>query len=211
MRLRSHSPRSAAEWGYSYYARCSAELLLREALVLHGRARTLMPRVAHVLASQGSELVSMLPSDVVHWLKLLEDVCGSPYARGVHRDLVSQCDAHNESEHLSIAATIRVVRRVKGQADYRCSCASRNEAPVPDAEASRRVLTLVGRTGAPLAMTPVKDEASPEVARALSEEFHDKSLAHVASLRNTQRHAIACGDCRYRGFAPPHWLAMRWA
>ena len=74
-----------------------------------------MAQVSKLMAGGGSELVSLLPVDVCHWLKLIEEVFRNPYLIELSASLLQECYEHEEFEHISIDATIRLLRRVKGQ------------------------------------------------------------------------------------------------
>ena len=127
--------------GYTYYTRGFADILLQESLRHHGRVRPAMLRTCARIVKKGSELSSMLPTHVDHWLKLMEDVFNSAHVERRSAELMEECHRHEEFLHISVDATIRIVRNVKGQADYRSAQAVRDAAPVPDVDAKRRVLT----------------------------------------------------------------------
>lgn len=95
----------------------------------------------------------------------------SPAFTGLQLDLLKECYNHTEFRHLSMDATIRILRRVPGQADYRSSAEIRSAAPIPDHEAKRRVLTVLGRTSAVLGMIVVGDESSTAIADALTKDI----------------------------------------
>ncbi|CAK0818359.1 unnamed protein product [Prorocentrum cordatum] len=143
--------------GYTCYTRGFADILLQESLRHHGRVRPAMLRTCARVVEQGSELSSMLPTDVAHWLKLMEDVFNSAHVGRRSAALMEECHRHEEFLHVSMDATIRILRRVKGQADYRSAQTVRDAAPVPDVDAKRRVLTLAGRTGAALGVFLTKE------------------------------------------------------
>ena len=71
---------------------------------------------------------------------------------------MEDCLTHGEFSHIAIDATIRILRRARGQADYRASPETRASAPIPDADAKRRILSVLGRTSTVLASLLVKDE-----------------------------------------------------
>ncbi len=64
--------------GSTYYTRSFAELLAREAVLHHGQVRPMVARLQARMTAQGCELVSLLPVDVSHWLKLIEYLFNSP-------------------------------------------------------------------------------------------------------------------------------------
>ena len=146
----------------------------------------MVPRIVGLMVQRGSELVSMLPGTVEHWLKLVEDVHRSPYVVDLQRALLDEAHEHGEFEHITMDATLRIVRRIKGQADYRSPKDVRDVAPIPDADAKRRVLTVLGRTSCVIGMDLVKDEASPEIAAALGSELPQHYRAQTLSVSTDQ-------------------------
>ena len=121
------------------------------------------------VCSNGSVLGSLLPRLIHTWTKILEDVMQSPYVLDLKRKLVQELFTHKEFTSLSIDATIRLMRRVKGQEDYRAPAEVRNDAPIPDTEAKRRILSIVGRTGTTIGLSLVPAESNIEIARVLME------------------------------------------
>ena len=146
----------------------------------HGRIRTLVTKLARSMIGHGSSTTTMLPTDVAHWLKLLEDVVNSPAIQALSVLLRHECFLHEEFEHISMDATIRILRRTCGQADYRAKAEVRQAAVITDEEAKRRVLTIMGRTSAVLAMSVVKDEASCNIVAAISKVDRH---AHIVVIR----------------------------
>jgi hypothetical protein len=126
--------------GYTYYTNAFADALIQEALVNHGRIRTLVTKLARSMIGHGSSTTTMLPTDVAHWLKLLEDVVNSPAIQALSVLLRHECFLHEEFEHISMDATIRILRRTCGQADYKAKAEVRQAAVITDEEAKRRVL-----------------------------------------------------------------------
>ena len=180
----SHA-RSHRRVGNTYYDASFAEWLLREALMLHGRARPLSARYIATLSAH-SALTHLVPSSVELWLKLIEDVFTSQIVSRLQSTTKSLCFSHNEFAHISIDATIRILRRVTGQADYRSSRHFRQLAPIPDAAASRRVLTVMGRTSALLATSLMPNESTTSIALALTEALSPEERAQVRSISTDQ-------------------------
>eukprot|EP00959_Pyramimonas_sp_CCMP1952_P028538 598664-Pyramimonas_sp.AAC.1 len=85
--------------------------------------------------------------------------------------LLAQCFDHDEFKHIGLDCTARILVGVRGQENYRKPKAVRDLAAIPDAEAHRRVLTAIGRTGAPLVLTTAPTEAGSDIARALEESL----------------------------------------
>ncbi|CAK0806321.1 unnamed protein product [Prorocentrum cordatum] len=172
--------------GHTCYTRGFAEILLQESLRHHGRVRPAMSRTCARVVEQGSELSSMLPTRVDHWLKLMGDVFNSAHVEMRSAALMEECHRHEEFLHVSMGASISMDAslHVKGQADYRSAQAARDAAPVPDVDAKRRVLTLAGRTGAALGVFLTKDEGADEIAGALA--------ARWSAARRSQTVSVAC-------------------
>ena len=69
--------------------------------------------------------------------------------------------------------------KVMGQAPYRASKKTRDEAPFGDAVALRRLLTIRGRTGAVLMMHPLQSESSEQIVAAMQQNFIAEQLHSV--------------------------------
>ena len=198
--------------GYTYYTRGFADILLQESLRHHGRARPAMLRTCNRIMEQGSELGSMLPVDVAHWLKLMEDAFNSAHVESRSAALMEECRRHEEFLHVSMDATIRILRRVKGQADYRCPQEVRDAAPVPDVDAKRRVLTLAGRTGAALGVFLTRDEAAEEIVGAIATRWSAACRSQTVSVASDQPSSMlfralkdSCfPNLKYLGLDPVH-------
>ena len=100
--------------------------------------------------------------------------------------MMEECRRHEEFLHISMDATIRILRRVKGQADYRSAQAVRDAAPVPDVDAKRRVLTLAGRTGAALGVFLTRGESSDEIAGAIAGRWPEACRSQTVSVASDQ-------------------------
>ncbi|CAK0844681.1 unnamed protein product [Prorocentrum cordatum] len=172
--------------GHTYYTRGFADILLQESLRHHGRVRPATLRTCARVVEQGSELSSMLPTRVDHWLKLMEDVFNSAHVEMRSAALMEECHRHEEFPHVSMDATIRILRNVTGQADYRSAQAVRDAAPVPDVDAKRCVLTLAGRAGAALGVFLAKDEGADELAGALAARWSAACRSQTVSIASDQ-------------------------
>jgi len=168
--------------GYVYYDKGMAEALLREALLSRGRVRTLLQRIMLSATLQGSELVSLYSSRVTVWLKVLEDVLSAPHVVELQKGLTDFLFRADEYVHVSMDATVRIVRRIRGQRDLLMSTKARNMAPIGDAEAKRRVLTVLGVTGTPLATLLVAREATQHITASLYQSFTEEQRLAVRSI-----------------------------
>lgn len=184
--LSTHEACQVRRVGYTYYTRSFCNIMVQEFLMNHGRVRTTIPRIVMRLSLSGSRLVSLLPSDVLHWLNLIEDAFACPWVVSLRQRCLEQCYSHEEFRHISIDATIRVLRRTRGQADYRASSSIRSQAPIPDGDSKRRVLTVLGRTSTVLASFLVRDEASDSVARPFVDTWDKRFRDQVTSVASDQ-------------------------
>ena len=128
---------------------------------------------------QGSQLTSLLPTDVRHWWPIIEDVFTSSAVRSLSADMVTAFCNANEFRFVSLDATIKCCMGVMGQESYRAPKHKRNAAPFDDTDSLRRVLTVRGRTGAVLAMLPVSSEKAEVVSMALGEALPAAGLQQV--------------------------------
>jgi hypothetical protein len=65
--------------GNTYYDRTFADALLREAILSHGRVRTMLPRLIARLSTTPAALTELLPRSSTLWLCVMEDVMSTPF------------------------------------------------------------------------------------------------------------------------------------
>ena len=118
--------RGTRQLGYMYYDADFALELFRTALFKNGRYRTIQHSFVRKALRASNPLWSLLPTRQDKWAELIEDIWSSPMVRQYRMDLLNQCLDMNEFLHVSVDATLRVARRVKGQADYRDTKHNRN-------------------------------------------------------------------------------------
>lgn len=172
--------------GYTYYDRSFCTMVVQEFLLQHGRVRSTIPRVILRMRLQGGELTTLIPCNVSTWLKILEDVFHNAWVRSVMEDCLETCYDNSEFRHLSMDATIRVLRRVRGQSDYRAGPQTRSTSAIPDSQAKRRILTVLGRTSAVLGSFVVKDESSNCIADAIERHWPRRFRDQVRSVASDQ-------------------------
>ncbi len=172
--------------GHTYYDKGFAEIFLRESLLCHGRMRPVRSRLLGEFTRMGNLAANMLPVNVRGWMALLEDVMASPMVKSLFDELVDQCLTHDEFRHVSSDATLRCAMSIRGQASYRASKATRADAPIDDTRALRRVLTIRGRTGAPLCMTPVRGEAADDVTACMKAHVKAAALRQITWIASDQ-------------------------
>ena len=207
--IRSHGVRGP------HYTRKFAEGVLREAILEHGRLRPLRLALLRRCLEAGNELSHLLPTFVSTWLSILEDIMQSPMVTARRASLMQQCIDHQEFTHVCLDATLRCCMRIKGQANYRKSKEVRENAPVPDATALRRVLTARGRTGACLGMWPIRGEAAPYVADCLRANVPQAALQQIVSVSSDMpSHTLSqmlrkvCPSLQYMSLDPVHLVIV---
>ena len=89
---------------------------------------------------------------------------------------------NHEFDHVKIDGTVRLLRRVKGQADFLCSAATRAIAPLNDADSIRRIISFIGRTGSVLALKLRRDEAALTIADTLRDEFPLECRQQISTI-----------------------------
>lgn len=127
----------------------------------------------------GNKLSTLLPSAVMHWLPMLEDITMSPSYKSKMSSFTSHLEASGEWVYLSMDATLKVCLKLKGQESYRAPSEVRNQAPFGDELAWRRLLTVRGRSGAVLLLHPLPSEKSECIISALEECFTAQQLNFV--------------------------------
>jgi len=155
--------------GNNYYTQGFAELLFREFLMADSKIKGMIPRLIMRAVEAGSELANLVSLKTRVWLPIIEDVFTSPVVKKLHADLRDEAVRHSELEAISIDATLRCCLRVVGQASYRSPAATRAQAAFDDDVASRRIITVRGRTSAVMGMWPAQREDTTSVVRCLRE------------------------------------------
>lgn len=95
---------------------------------------------------------------------------------------MESCLARREYAHIAIDATIRIMRRVRGQADYRATPDARADAAIQDGQAFRRVLTIMGRTSAPLGSYVIAEESADVVRETLMTQWTSAQRGQVLTV-----------------------------
>ena len=145
--------------------------LIESIQVASRQVKASQSKTNHVKSNGGSSLWHLLPTHPKTWAPLLEDILASPYLCYMKESMLDTCGRHEEFTHLLMDCTVRVAMRLKGQANYRCSKATRALSVFPDGAALRRVLTVRGRTGAVLGMWLIPDETAEYCSVKLALEF----------------------------------------
>ena len=146
------------------------------------RARTRL--VAHFIRC-GCRVAQLLPEDKKPWwLLLFEKILMSSAVQARQTALLYECADHHDCTHVSMDGLVRPARRIVGQEDYRVSRAKRNAAPIGDADALRRIVSVRSRTGAVLAVVVLPSEAANVIApklRSVLPEIVRKQVLTVAA------------------------------
>ena len=127
---------------YTYYNERFAAALFREAVTHHGRYWNVRQAFVRRACEAQNSLWRLLPVRFSKWAELLEDLFTSPRVIQDVNNMLAACLARSEFLHLTVDATIRCARRVKGQADYRASKAKRESALFGDKDAFRRIVCV---------------------------------------------------------------------
>ena len=127
----------------------------------------------------GCRTSTLVPSRVPHWMPMLEDITNSQAFKAKMERMQRSFFSNDEWHYISMDATLKLCMKVMGQAPYRASKKTRDEAPFGDAVALRRLLTIRGRTGAVLMMHPLQSEASEQIVAAMQQNFIAEQLHSV--------------------------------
>ena len=87
-----------------------------------------------------------------------------------------------EFQHISMDGTLRVLRRVKGQVDYQASAVEKEAQVLPEHEAKRKILTIMGSSGTCLGLPLVRDEGPEDIATALRHMWPPEYLQSIVSV-----------------------------
>lgn len=148
------------------YTRGFATMVIRQLLLARGRLRQTRRALGDSL-DRGNCWANLLPQNRQTWNRLVEDIWSVPYVQQLLDSVIQECAKNLESLHLSIDCTVRVLRRAVGQEDFIQPLRVRSAAPIPDEQALRRVLTVVGRTGALAVAECLPTENADHIAEAM--------------------------------------------
>ena len=151
----------------SYFTHDFAELLRFEMLANNARLKSVIPRLMVKSMENDNPASNLYPMKGDCWWPIVEDIFTSPAAEGLRQRLLIELVEHEEFECLSIDATLRCCMSIMGQAHHRASKQARMDAPLDDSHSVRRVLTVLGRTGAVVAMLPIPEENVDAVTHSL--------------------------------------------
>ena len=165
--------------GVYYYTQAFAEVIFRQALDCGASFCETHSRVAHTVTASGTELCSLLPSWIITWEKIMDDIFNSEIVRSMQRDLIQQCYLWNEFATLSIDCTFRLMMALLGQVSYRAPGSVRNEQAIPAGDMLHALCTVRGKFGSVLAMEPISGESAGSMATMLLKVFKHQYLQQV--------------------------------
>ncbi len=168
--------------GNLYYTQDFAEAVFRESIFSHARFRATASKFIRRSQEGGCQLTSLVPNTTALWWgRVLEDVFFAAPATSLRKDLLAECEANTEFDFLSVDATVKCTLSLLGQGNYRTSRELRQTFATPDDESIYKVLSVRGRTGAVLALEPLRSESGTftHVAK------HPRCLSIPAPLRPT--------------------------
>jgi hypothetical protein len=126
--------------------------------VSRGKVSPIITRYIKLRQYSGNPLWSLISLRTETWLRIIEEVFTSAPTTARKEQTIANCVRHHEFICCCLDATVRVAMRVRGQGSYRKCKEIRNAAAIPDAEARRRVVSLLGRSGATAYIGLCKDE-----------------------------------------------------
>jgi hypothetical protein len=202
--------------GNVYITHRFAEDVYRHALLHQARASQIYTFYCMEATRAGSELVSLVPKRSSRWWHdLLSDIMSSKAVDAINRDMLFSMVESQEFISLSIDATVKPCMSLLGQATYRASADLRARQARPDSKSKYRILTVRGRSAAPLMLRPVYSEAMHLVAEALVAELPATALRqvqHVAldDVKGGAWDALRAQlpSLRYVSLDPTHLLMM---
>jgi hypothetical protein len=107
---------------------------------------------------------------------MIEDIFSSPAAEVLTANLIRELADYEEFESLSVDATMRVTMTIMGQSHIR-------DRQTGDAfhrqDCMRRLITMIGRAGAVIAMQPTERENTESYKDVLSACIPSSALRHV--------------------------------
>ncbi len=169
--------------GNSMYTMEFAEAVFKAGVIARAQMRSVASTVMLKCQESESELASLLPRGGSPWWNdALADVFFSPPVTKLLEGMVAECERRNEFFYLSLDGTVRCTLSLVGQPTYRTPRAKRSTFAVADADATYKVLTVRGCTGAVLALAPLNSEASEKVCAALKDRFSASQLAQVRHM-----------------------------
>jgi len=197
--------------GQFYIDRHFAAIVLQQALLQNGRVRPLIDAVTFELLQRGCATTGLLPRRLTAWLSITEAVADNELIKQMRDAKLALCLAGGDYRHLTMDATFRLLRRVRGQAAFNQPATARSMAVIPEAEAKRRLLTVMGVASTPLGVYAVRDEAADSLADVLVREWSMEQRAAVLSItvdnpfaRLVERLSEIMPNLRLVCLDPPH-------
>jgi len=154
--------------GNIYVTHGFMEDMYKFALLNEARASKVYLRYSVEATRAGNELAALIPKRASRWWHdLLADIMSSQAVARTHHALLSELVAAEEFTSISVDATVKPCFPLLGQHSYRASASLRAQQARPDSRCKYRVLTVRGRSAAPLLLRPVFSEAVPIIVETL--------------------------------------------
>lgn len=167
---------------HTYADKALYEMVFRECVLCKGSMKKVINRIQSHMVVQGSELVSLLPTRLDWWYKVLEDVLTSCPISSMRTRFLMERYNDAEFKYCSIDATVKCCMNLRGQCNYRASMHLRRDQPIRDEEAFYRVLAVRGRTGVVLLAEPVHDESAEIIVEAMASSFSVRELGQIEHI-----------------------------
>ena len=156
------------------------ELFFSEYLMCEQRIEKTRHRLVVHFLRCGCAYAELVPTpQSFFWLQLVERILFSSAIQNRMTSLLQECASHEEFSTVSADGLFKTTQRIIGQADYRASKAERDAAPITDADAVRRILTVRGRTGAVLLVAPTRSESGYDISEMVNDKVPAKCLQQI--------------------------------
>lgn len=170
--------------GYTHVTKGFAELFFSELLLNDFRVETTRNRLITHFLRCGCRVGQLLPLKYQgFWLQLMEKLLKSSALQTRRAAMLQECVRHEDCTHAAMDGLIRPARRIQGQADYRASKQDRDDAPIGDCDAIRRLVNIRSRTGAVLAIMPISsNEKADEMASVMKSMLPTNVLRQIRTI-----------------------------
>lgn len=178
--------------GYTFHTRGVANNLRTDAMQVHGRIRQLRPRIIVRCRVVNCAQLSLQPWSFYTWFQRCEEVLFSLVVCMLYTGYCQNAINTRCAATMCMDASVLATMRVRGETHYRAPKEVRNQAPVPDCAALRRVFGAHWRTGAVLVRELIRSEASAVFAACLANQNKDEHRAQTVSVATDQPSRKLC-------------------
>ena len=148
----------------------------------------MLPRFQTIARDRGCQVSALYPTDVKHWLPILEDILGSPPVTALRTKAMSELIQHTEFTYLSIDTTLQGTLSLMGQNPRfkNKRRATRGQAPFDEVGGLREIVSVLGRTSALCHLEAIPTAAGSVVASSIEKALHHdaRSQTHVLGVDN---------------------------